>query len=31
VDYKRLPELKVVDLDLYHGQGREDVRVTVGK
>lgn len=29
VDYKKIPELKGVDLDRYRGQGREEVRVTV--
>ncbi len=31
VDYKRVPELRGVDLDRYRGQGREEVRVTVVK
>ncbi len=31
VDYKRIPELKEVDLDRYRGKGREEVRVTVAK
>ncbi len=31
VDYKRVPELKGVELDKYRGQGREEVRVTVMK
>ena len=31
VDYKRVPELKGVNLDRYRGQGREEVRVTVVK
>jgi hypothetical protein len=31
VDYKRVPELKGIDLDRYRGQGREEVRVTVVK
>ena len=31
VDYKRIPELKGVDLDRYRGKGREEVRVTVAK
>ncbi len=29
VDYKKIPELKGVDLDRYRGQSREEVRVTV--
>ena len=28
VDYKKVPQLAGVDLDLYRGQGREEVRVT---
>lgn len=31
VDYKKVPELRDVDLDRYRGQGREEVRVTVVK
>ena len=31
VDYKRIPELKSVDLDRYRGKGREEVRVTVAR
>lgn len=31
VDYKRVPELRGVDLNRYRGQGREEVRVTVVK
>jgi putative phage-type endonuclease len=31
VDYKKVPELKGVNLDRYRGQGREEVRVTVVK
>ncbi|MBU0593847.1 MAG: YqaJ viral recombinase family protein [Gammaproteobacteria bacterium] len=31
VDYKRVPELKGVDLDQYRGKGREEVRVTIVK
>ena len=31
VDYKKVPELKGVDLNAYRGAGREEVRVTVGK
>ena len=31
VDYKKVPELKEVDLDNYRGAGREEVRVTVVK
>lgn len=31
VDYKKIPELKGVDLDAYRGAGREEIRVTVGK
>ena len=31
VDYKKVPELKGVDLNLYRGAGREEVRVIVGK
>ncbi len=30
VDYKRVPELKGVDLGLYRGKAREEVRVTLG-
>jgi len=29
VDYKRIPELKGVNLDKYRGKGREEARVTV--
>ena len=29
VDYKRVVELKGVDLELYRGKGREEVRVTM--
>ena len=29
VDYKKVPELKGVDLNLFRGAGREEVRVTV--
>ncbi|MCX7167745.1 MAG: YqaJ viral recombinase family protein [Rhodocyclales bacterium] len=31
VDYKKVPELRGVDLDRYRGKGREEVRVTVTK
>jgi putative phage-type endonuclease len=31
VDYKKVPELRGVDLDAYRGTGREEVRVTVMK
>ena len=31
VDYKKAPELKVVDLDRYRAAGRVEVRVTVAK
>ena len=31
VEYKRIPELKVIDLDRYRAQGRVEVRVTVAK
>ena len=31
VDYRRIPELRGVDLNRYRGQGREEVRVTVAK
>jgi putative phage-type endonuclease len=31
VDYKKVPELKGVDLNAYRGAGREEVRLTVGK
>lgn len=31
VDYKRVPELKGVNLDQYRGKGREETRVTVTK
>jgi hypothetical protein len=30
IDYKKIPELKGVDLDRYRGKAREEVRVTVG-
>ncbi len=30
IDYKRLPALAGVDLELYRGKAREEVRVTVG-
>ena len=30
VDYKRVVELKGVDLEKYRGKAREEVRVTVG-
>ena len=30
VDYKRVPELKGVDLDNYRGKAREEVRVSIG-
>ena len=30
VDYKKVPELSGVDLDVYRGKAREEVRVTVG-
>jgi hypothetical protein len=29
VDYKKIPELKGVDIEPYRGQAREEVRVTV--
>ena len=29
VDYKKVVELKGVDLERYRGRGREEVRVTV--
>jgi hypothetical protein len=29
VDYKRVPELKGVDLEQYRGKAREEVRITV--
>ncbi len=29
VDYKKVPQLKGVDLEPYRGQAREEVRVTV--
>jgi hypothetical protein len=29
VDYKRVPELQDIDLELYRGKMREEVRVTV--
>lgn len=31
VDYKRVPELQSVDLDLYRGKAREEVRITAMK
>ncbi len=31
VEYKRIPELQGVDLELYRGKAREEVRVTVEK
>ena len=31
IDYKKVPELKVVDLDRYRAAGRVEVRVTVAK
>jgi hypothetical protein len=31
VDYKKVPELRGVDLDRYRGKGREEVRVTLAK
>jgi putative phage-type endonuclease len=31
VDYKKVPELAGVDLEAYRGNGRTEVRVTVGK
>ena len=31
VDYKKVPELRGVDLDRYRGKGREEVRITVTK
>lgn len=31
VDYKKVPELKGVNLDCYRGKGREEVRVTIVK
>jgi hypothetical protein len=31
VDYKKVPELRGVDLDRYRGKGREEVRVTMTK
>jgi hypothetical protein len=30
VDYKKIPELKGVDLEQYRGKAREEVRVTTG-
>jgi putative phage-type endonuclease len=30
VDYKKVPELQGVSLDLYRGKSREEVRVTIG-
>jgi len=30
VDYKRVTELRGVDLEQYRGRGREEARVTVG-
>ena len=29
VDYKRIPELKTVDLDLFRRRASEEVRITV--
>lgn len=31
VDYKKIPELKVVELDKYRGAAREEVRITASK
>ena len=31
VEYKRIPELKIVNLDRYRAAGRVEVRVTVAK
>ena len=31
VDYKKIPELSVIDLDAYRAKGRFEVRVTLGK
>jgi putative phage-type endonuclease len=31
VDYKKIPELKNIDLGRYRGQGREEIRVTIVK
>ena len=31
VDYKKVPELKGVDLDAYRSQGREEIRVSLTK
>ncbi len=31
VDYKKVLELRGVDLDRYRGKGREEVRATVAK
>lgn len=31
VEYKRVPELKIVNLDRYRAAGRVEVRVTVAK
>ena len=31
VEYKKIPELKVVELDKYRGAAREEVRVTIAK
>ena len=30
VDYKKVVELRGVDLEVYRGKGREEVRVTLG-
>ena len=30
IDYKRVPELRGVDLDQFRGKAREETRVTVG-
>lgn len=29
VDYKKVPQLKGVDLDAYRGKAREEIRVSV--
>ena len=31
VDYKKIPELSVIDLDAYRAKGRFETRITIGK
>jgi hypothetical protein len=30
IDYKKIPELKAIDLDQYRGASRQETRVSVG-